>query len=502
MDIEHVRILIASEDIDANEDLLLIFEEKNISVLVLSHIEDTKYIDIKKVSDLVIIDLANINELFLETMVEYCIKGDFLTPIVYIKSNHERELACNLLQKAPGAIITRPFNLEKIIFLLERILKNISIKKKIDVEHQYHDILMQTAIVTKTNPEGIITYANNNFCKLSGYTIDELLGKPHNIVRHPDMPKSSFEDMWKTIKNKEMWHGRVKNLKKNGGYYTSNVVIVPLLDDRGEITEYMAIRSDITKLEMMQEKIIKDKEREKEILARQYTLEEVSKTKDELLVVFTHELKTPLNAIINFSEYVAKKISKLEIDEKKKLSDLMLSVKKNALEMLDNIVNIIDLSKLKSGKINIHLTLVDAKHLIEDLLIKFAPIIEHENIDIHVRLEDGCIIESDRLRLSQIISNVLSNAIKYGNKKVLITLKKQGRAVLIAIEDNGEGVTEKEKIFELYEQGDDNKTTRKSKGTGVGLHFVKYLSKELKIEIEVEKSAILGGARFLIKKDL
>ncbi|MDQ1340365.1 MAG: Response regulator [Campylobacterota bacterium] len=502
MDIEHVRILIASEDIDANEDLLLIFEEKNISILVVSDIEDTKYIDIKKVSDLVIIDLAHSKKSFLEAIIDICIEGDFLTPIVYIKSNNEKELAFNLLQKAPAAIITKPFNLEKITSLLEKILKNISIKKKIDVEHQYHDILMQTAIVSKANPEGIITYANDNFCKLSGYERAELIGKPHNIVRHPDMPKSSFEDMWKTIKNKQMWHGRVKNLKKNGGYYTSNVVIVPLLDDRGEITEYMAIRSDITKLEMMQEKIIKDKEREKEILARQHTLEEVSKTKDELLVVFTHELKTPLNAIINFSEYVAKKISKLEIDEKKKLSDLMLSVKKNALEMLDNIVNIIDLSKLKSGKMNIHLSLVDVKHLIEDLLIKFAPIIEHENIDIHIKLEEGCIIESDRLRFSQIISNVLSNAIKYGNKKVLITLKKEGRAVLVGIEDNGDGISDKEKIFELYEQGDNSKITRKSKGTGVGLHFVKYLCKELGMVIDVEKSTILGGARFLIKKDL
>lgn len=72
----------------------------------------------------------------------------------------------------------------------------------------------------------------------------------------------------------------------------------------------------------------------------------------------------------------------------------------------------------------------------------------------------------------------------------------------MGIEDNGDGISDKEKIFELYEQGDNSKITRKSKGTGVGLHFVKYLCKELGMVIDVEKSTILGGARFLIKKDL
>ena len=104
-------------------------------------------------------------------------------------------------------------------------------------------------IVSKTNPKGVITYVNDKFCEISGYTKDELIGKPHNIIRHPDMPREAFKELWDTIKAKKSWHGVVTNMRKDGGQYIVDTTVVPILDVDGDITEYIAIRHDITELE-------------------------------------------------------------------------------------------------------------------------------------------------------------------------------------------------------------------------------------------------------------
>jgi PAS domain S-box-containing protein len=83
-------------------------------------------------------------------------------------------------------------------------------------------------LVSKTDLKGVITYANEAFVEISGYTLDELLGRSHNIVRHPDMPPAAFEDMWRTLQNGKPWRGIVKNRCKDGGYYWVDACVVPI----------------------------------------------------------------------------------------------------------------------------------------------------------------------------------------------------------------------------------------------------------------------------------
>jgi aerotaxis receptor len=97
-------------------------------------------------------------------------------------------------------------------------------------------------IVSETDLKGIITYANRQFCDISGYTLQELLQKPHNIIRHPDMPKAAFEQMWADIKAGKDWHGYVKNLRKDGRYYWVDTHITPIYDENRRIKGYIAAR--------------------------------------------------------------------------------------------------------------------------------------------------------------------------------------------------------------------------------------------------------------------
>jgi len=111
---------------------------------------------------------------------------------------------------------------------------------------QYKSALDKSNIVSKTNKEGLIIYANDNFCKISGYSQQELMGSSHNIIRHPTSPNSLFKIMWATIQKGKVWQGTYKNLSKSGRTYYVKTVISPIFDDNGHIIEYLAIRTDIT----------------------------------------------------------------------------------------------------------------------------------------------------------------------------------------------------------------------------------------------------------------
>ncbi|WP_291750950.1 MULTISPECIES: sensor domain-containing diguanylate cyclase [unclassified Sulfuricurvum] len=114
---------------------------------------------------------------------------------------------------------------------------------------EYKKAVDLSNIVSKTNPKGVITYVNDKFCEISGYTRDELVGKPHNIIRHPDMPREAFKDLWDTIKAKKSWNGVVTNMKKDGSQYIVDTTVIPILDVDGDVIEYIAIRHNITELE-------------------------------------------------------------------------------------------------------------------------------------------------------------------------------------------------------------------------------------------------------------
>lgn len=100
-------------------------------------------------------------------------------------------------------------------------------------------------IVSRTNLKGEITYANETFANISGYSVEELIGKPHNIVRHPDMPKAVFKEMWQTIKEYKKWTGFIKNMRKDGGFYWVHAEVSGIFKDH-ILTEYKSIRTPMT----------------------------------------------------------------------------------------------------------------------------------------------------------------------------------------------------------------------------------------------------------------
>ena len=151
--------------------------------------------------------------------------------------------------------------LEEINYIVDRNLAGVmkrykdiidtktnQVKESTLMLSQYKDAIDKFSIVSKTDTNGIITFANDNFCKISGYSREELIGKKHNIIRHKEMSNEMFNELWATIKLQHSWSGIIVNRAKDGSTYYVNTIIFPILDTSGKVTEYMSIRHDLTEL--------------------------------------------------------------------------------------------------------------------------------------------------------------------------------------------------------------------------------------------------------------
>jgi len=116
-------------------------------------------------------------------------------------------------------------------------------------------------MISETDTKGVITYVNSAFCNVSGYTKEELIGKPHNIIRHPSMPKMLFERIWFQLKSSKPWSGSLKNLRKDGSYFWVHAEIVPVSDENKMTLYYMAAYKVISEKNRDEAEKIYEKER-------------------------------------------------------------------------------------------------------------------------------------------------------------------------------------------------------------------------------------------------
>jgi PAS domain S-box-containing protein/diguanylate cyclase (GGDEF)-like protein len=164
----------------------------------------------------------------------------------FIKSGANDLLTLPITKEEFNAKIINNLNMVRTVHELKD--KNEELKQTIRILEEYNKAVDAGGIVSKSDLEGNITYVNEAFCKMTGYTEEEMIGKPHSLFRHPNTPKSVFKDLWDTIEAGRVWMGNVKNVRKNGTVYYVTTTIVPIVGSDGKIIEYVAIRHDITEL--------------------------------------------------------------------------------------------------------------------------------------------------------------------------------------------------------------------------------------------------------------
>ncbi len=240
-------------------------------------------------------------------------------------------------------------NEEQQKFLMDHIRqKNILLR-------QYTDVIDKVAIVSKTDLRGKIIYANDFFCDVSGYTQEEVIGKTHSIVRHEDMVKAVYVELWKTIQSGKVWEGTLKNKTKKGESYFVHATIFPIFDDKNNLAEYIGIRFLTTKEEMekrefkrkvrssYQEYKKSNNEATKQIKLLKEQLSNQIKN-DHMQNDLIDGFKTRLAKASSQIDYYEKRIRKIELEQEKKIE----SHGKSVHEMADRLKELNkDISKRK-----------------------------------------------------------------------------------------------------------------------------------------------------------
>jgi PAS domain S-box-containing protein len=227
----------------------MIFKEFFDTVIVSSDGEDGLNKFKKNRVDIVITDI-NMPKLNGIDMIKKIREISQNVSIVVISAYNNTSYLTDSIKYQVQDYLFKPINREAFKETLTKI-KNQLIEKK-NQQNQtrlledYKKVIDNSTIVSKTDTKGIITYVNDEFCKVSGYSSDELIGKNHNIIRDPNEPSTVFQEMWRRIKNRETWQGIIKNRSKNGDIYYVKTTIRPIINDWGEIEEFIASRTLIT----------------------------------------------------------------------------------------------------------------------------------------------------------------------------------------------------------------------------------------------------------------
>lgn len=372
---------------------------------------------------------------------------------------------------------------------------------------QYKEAIEKSNIISKTDINGIITFVNDEFCAISGYTREELIGQNHNIIRHPDVDSAKYKLLWDTIKEKKIYKDTMKNLSKSGLAFYVNSTVIPILDKEDNIVEYIAIRYDVTKEVLLREELLKkekeyeelnknlekrveEQTRELKELARtleQRVLQESAKNEEKQRVMFwqsrhaslgqmlaniAHQWRQPLTELSLALFNMKKSAQNDRSDELAKFYDESKHIIKNMSETIDDFTNFFSPNKVKHY-FSISKSIKESIALLETIL-------QEEMIVLKTNLQDIEVLGVSN-ELTQVVINLLHNSkdafVQNGIllREITLTAKEEGDFAVIEVADNAGGISKEniERIFEPYFT-----TKHKSRGTGLGLFMSRMICEQ------------------------
>ena len=365
---------------------------------------------------------------------------------------------------------------------------------------QYKEAIEKSNIISKTDIDGMITFVNDEFCAISGYTKEELIGQNHNIVRHPDVDALKFKRLWEQIKSKKTYKDTVKNRAKDGTTFYVNTTVIPILDERENIVEFIAIRYDVTKevaykeqLDRLNQELEKRVEQQTEELKKlNETLErrveeEIEKNTQKQRVMFWQSRLASLGAMLgNIAHQWRQPLTELNLtlftlkNAALKSDDVALEqyyreskdIIKNMSQTIDDFANFFQPQKQKY-----YFNLPDA---IEESLTILDKILTKEMIHIKKDFQEVQVLGIAN-EFTQVIINLIKNAAEAFVKnsilirEISIKISSDLDFAYIEVSDNAGGIKRElhEKIFEPYFT-----TKHNSTGTGLGLFISKMICEQ------------------------
>ncbi|NCP05616.1 MAG: PAS domain S-box protein [Flavobacteriales bacterium] len=344
------------------------------------------------------------------------------------------------------------------------------------------------ASIILTDTKGNVEYANPKALKITGYNLDELKGKNPRIFSSGEKPKSEYKDLWETILSGQEWRGEFHNKKKNGELYWELASISPIINEKGEIINFLAVKEDITERKQILNDLVAAKEK----------AEESDRLKSAFLANMSHEIRTPMNGILGFAGL----LKEPGISGQKQQKYIKI-IEKSGERMLNIINDIIDISKIESGTMKMYINETDINEKIENLYHFFKPEAKAKNIQFSVEQtlpNNETIVKTDSEKVHAVLSNLLKNAIKFTNKGKIefgvgYESSSSGKKQLkFFVKDTGMGIPidRQQAIFERFIQADVHDKMA-LQGAGLGLSISKAYVEMLGGKIWVESQERMGS---------
>jgi PAS domain S-box-containing protein len=405
------------------------------------------------------------------------------TPILFLssESNIHRQMAA--LDLGADDFLTKPVNVEVLQAAVlarakrARMLKRSRRELEQVTEHlkRIELAIDRHSIVSIGDLQGTILYANQRFCDVSGYNVSELLGANHRLIKSGVHPPEYYRSMWLTISTGRTWRGEVCNRRKDGSHYWVESTITPQLDDHGLPVRYISVRTDITPLKVLQEQLV--------IVNGE--AEAASQAKTVFLAHMSHELKTPLNSILGFSQVMqADKTQPPSADQKEMLG----AIERAGHHLLELISDLVDLAKIETGHLGLSMGNVALAPLIRECLALIKPLAQKRAIALTFDGQhDAVRVRADRMRVKQVMLNLLSNAVKYNRDKgsVTVSIRRHDGHWLVAVRDTGSGIAAPDQAALFLPFSRLRNTAQQVEGTGIGLSLSKSLIERMDGKIGV-----------------
>ncbi|MBL6931998.1 MAG: PAS domain S-box protein [Rhodospirillales bacterium] len=332
-----------------------------------------------------------------------------------------------------------------------------------------------------TDIQGTIQYVNPKFSEMTGFSRDEAVGSNPRMLKSGDTADAVYKDLWQTISAGNEWRGDIKDKRKDGSTYWASMLVAPVKDEDGKVTDYVAMHEDITERRRVEQNV-------RDAMKK---AEHADRAKSELLANMSHELRTPLNAIIGFSDtLIAETFGPMANDKQREyLQDIHFSGE----HLLDLINDVLDVSAIEAGKTELNESELELMSTFDDCLKLVSSRAMQGGIKINCDQKNGFPrLFADERRTKQIVINLLTNAIKFtpeGGEVTLNAVQNDDQSMTLTVTDTGIGMDAAgiKKAMTQFGQVDSS-LDRKFEGTGLGLPLTRMLVElhggELLIESE------------------
>ncbi len=326
-----------------------------------------------------------------------------------------------------------------------------------------------------TDKNGTIEYLNPKLSTLTGFLPEDIIGKKPSVFKSGKVPITVYEDLWGTITSNKVWQGEIINARKNGELYNEHLIIAPLHNLAGDIENFIAIKSDVSK------------RRQTELLLKQKNieLEALNVGKNKLFSILAHDLRGPLGNSTSLLEIIKMRID-TEDASSHELIDASINSLRSAFFLLENLLQ---WTRNQLGAIQMQPTKFALPELLHEITDIYRANLTKKRITVNLFIENEDFVYADIDAIRTVLRNLFSNAIKFTPRlgKIDIFTQTDGEYIQISIADTGVGIAT-DRIVKLFKFHKNESTfgTDGEKGTGLGLVLVKdFIEKnggQLKIE--------------------